>query len=452
MTNKKPQTELRKLDLDFYENVILFNALTNQEYLAAIVEYTEPVYFKDEKVKSVFQKIVEFFNERGCCPSLSEIKARLISDTDKNSFKEIVNRFKQLDTNFNKDELLCNTERFLKERCLYKIIAETAEKHSKGEADIGEALHSFEKAYAINLNEDMGHFYFEEIDEHIKDLTTVYNPVPTGWKFLDDRIEGGLFPKTLTCILGQVNVGKSIFLGNIATNMVLRHKNTLLISLEMSEFMYSKRVSAQLTQIPHSDLKIYANELRENVLQIGQGLDSKLVVKEYPPKSVTVRQIDAYITKLSHKGFKPDVIVIDYVNLIKPMTKGLNTYEGIKEIAEMLRAMAFKYNIPIVTASQLKRDAFNTSNPGMEGVSESIALAATCDIMCSIWQEAEDKELGIINMGIIKNRFGPNFGSAAFKIKYETLTLSETDKDHFAEDSPQTVISSIDSTLSKLGG
>ena len=244
-----------KLDLDYYENIILFNSLLSQEYLSSIIEYTDPAYFNDSNIKTIFKAITSYFNERGLCPSVTELKARLTTDDEKKAFNEVATRFKELDTKFNKEELLNNTERFLKERCLYKTIVDTAEKYAQGKADPAETLRDFEKAYNITLAEDVGSWYFEDIDEHINELTKIYNPLPTGWKFLDERLEGGLFPKTLTCLVGQVNVGKSIFLGNLATNMVMKGKNVLLISLEMSEFMYAKRISTQLTQIPHNDLK-----------------------------------------------------------------------------------------------------------------------------------------------------------------------------------------------------
>jgi replicative DNA helicase len=439
-----------KLDLDYYENIILFNSLLSQEYLSSIIEYTDPVYFNDKSIQTVFKCIAAFFTERGTVPSATEIKSRLTSEEERKSFNEVITKFKEIDTKFNKEELLNNTERFLKERCLYKTIVDTAEKYSQGKADPAETLKEFEKAYNINLSDDMGHWYFEEVDDHINELTKIYNPIPTGWKFLDEKLEGGLFPKTLTCLVGQVNIGKSIFLGNIAANMVMKSKNVLLISLEMSEFMYSKRISAQLTQIPHNSLKLYTDELKQQIEHIERQLESKLVIKEYAPKTVTVRHIDGYVTKLGHKGFKPEVIVIDYINLLKPSSKNLNSYESVKETAEQLRALSFKYNIPIVTASQLNRGAFNTSSPGMEGISESIGLAATCDVICSLWQEEEDKELGIINLGMQKNRFGANFGSCAFKVKYETLTLSEVNPDHFSNETTQQAVNDAQNTLERL--
>ena len=438
------------LDLDFYEGVILLNSLLSTDYLATIIDFVKPDYFNDKDIRVVFSTISNFFQERGVIPTHTEIKSRLLTEEDKKAFNNTATKLKQLDKTFEKQELLINTERFLKERCLQKAIIETAEKFSKGKIEPQEILQEFEKASAISLSESMGHWYFEDIDKHIKDLTTTYNPLPLGWRFLDERLEGGLFPKTLTCFLGQVNVGKSIFLGNIATNIVMRNHNVLLVSLEMSEFMYAKRISSQITQIPHNELKVYTDEIKESVEHLKRQIESKLVIKEYPPKSITCRHIDAYMTKLTQRGFKPAVLVIDYINLLKPVSKNLNSYESVKEVAEQLRALSFKYNIPIVTASQLKRDAFNTSNPGMEGVSESIGLAATCDVMCSIWQEEEDKELGLVHLGMIKNRFGPNYGTCAFKIKYETLTLTETSVDYFAADNVENAIEDASTTLDKL--
>jgi hypothetical protein len=81
----------------------------------------------------------------------------------------------------------------------------------------------------------------------------------------------------------------------------------------------------------------------------------------------------------------------------------------------------------------------------------SIGLAATCDVICSLWQEEEDRELGVINMGMQKNRFGPNFGHAAFKCNYNTLTLKETSTDYFAdESSTEDIVNEASIALNKL--
>ena len=449
MTKPAP---LPKLDLDYFENIILLNALSDQEYLASIVNYLDPALFVDKSIARVITGINQFFTQRGSVPTLTEIKARMTSDEDRKALADVKSKLSQLETSFNKDELVINTERFLKERFIYKTILNVADKFSEDSFRIEDALQEFEQAYNITLSENLGHWYFEDIEKHVKELVATYKPIPTGWKFFDDKCEGGLFPKTLVVFAGQVNVGKSIVLGNVAANMVLANKNVLLVTLEMSEFMYAKRISTQLTQIPHNDLKSYTNELKESLEGIKKNLNSRLIIKEYPPKTVTVRQIDAFITKLKHKGFVPDIIVIDYVNLIHPIAKNLNSYESVKEICEHLRAFSFKHGLPVVSATQLNRGSFNTASPGMEGISESIGLAATCDVICSLWQEPEDRELGIINMGMQKNRFGPNYGSGAFRCNYHTLTLKETNPDYFEEDSPSTdnVVRGVEDALNTI--
>jgi replicative DNA helicase len=72
-----------KLDLDYYENIILFNSLLSQEYLSSIIEYTDPEYFSDKNIKTIFKSIVSFFNERGLCPTTTELKARLTTEEEK---------------------------------------------------------------------------------------------------------------------------------------------------------------------------------------------------------------------------------------------------------------------------------------------------------------------------------------------------------------------------------
>jgi hypothetical protein len=124
--------------------------------------------------------------------------------------------------------------------------------------------------------------------------------------------------------------------------------------------------------------------------------------------------------------------------------------EESEEYEEVLDISVSHDNLFIANDILTHNCSFNTASPGMEGISESIGLAATCDVICSLWQDDEDKELGVIRMGLIKNRFGPNYGNCAYKIKYETLTLTETNPDYFTADNPEKTVSDAEDALSKL--
>ena len=139
---------------------------------------------------------------------------------------------------------------------------------------------------------------------------------------------------------------------------------------------------------------------------------------------ITCQHLKGYIKKLTDRGVKIDAIVVDYVNLLKS-NSGTNSYERIKYATEELRALSYVYECPIITATQLNRSGYSEVNPGLDTVGESYGLAATADAIFSIWREEEDIDLGVLKLGIMKNRFGQNFGSMIMEIDYDTLTLKE---------------------------
>jgi replicative DNA helicase len=231
--------------------------------------------------------------------------------------------------------------------------------------------------------------------------------------------------RSLYLFAGATNVGKSIFLGNIAANVAAQGKTVVLITLEMSELMYAKRISSGITQIPLNELQESSSSVKQKVVNYQTNHPkSKLIVKEFPPNAITANQISAYLKKLTNKGIKPDMVVLDYINLLHcPI--GNNSYERVKHAAEQVRALSYTFECPIVTATQINRSGINEQNPGVENISESIGLAATADCIMSIWQDEGDVDLGVIRLGMVKNRYGQNYGTCTMAIDYSTLSLSQ---------------------------
>ena len=320
-----------------------------------------------------------------------------------------------------------NTEKFLKEKAVYNTLLEVADQSGDGDVNTSEILGKFEKACGITLATDLGLDYFNEIERHITDLTHEDNTLSSGWSWLDKKLDGGFLEhgRAIYIFAGETNIGKSIFLGNIARNIADQGKTVLLISLEMSELVYAKRITTNLTQIPIRDLRNRTDDIEDAVRQYRQRKSkSRVIVKEFPPSTVTCRHIKGYIKKLTDRGVNIDAIVVDYVNLLRSDT-GTNSYERIKYATEELRALSYVFECPIITATQLNRSGYNEVNPGLETVGESYGLAATADAIFSIWREEEDIDQGVLKLGVMKNRFGENYGSVIMEIDYDTLTLKE---------------------------
>jgi replicative DNA helicase len=196
----------------------------------------------------------------------------------------------------------------------------------------------------------------------------------------------------------------------------------------MAEQVYAKRISSCLSRIPCNDLKVHLNPLKDHIDQYKvKNRNSKLIIKEFPPKGVTVLNIKTYLEKLVKKGINPDIVIIDYLNLIAPAQANQNSYESIKQITEHVRALSYQFNCPVVSATQINQSGYKEANPDVDATSESMGLAHTVDAQISIWTDEKDFELGIIHMGIPKNRFGPRNVHTELKIDYPTLSLSELD-------------------------
>jgi replicative DNA helicase len=429
-----------KLDLDYFENVLMYNALTDSGYLSTIADIVQPDYFKSKDIASVFTIIKEFNDKRNQLPTTTEIKQYLVTDDQKESFKRLVTSFSDIDKNINKDELIENTEQFLKEKAVYHTMLKAAEDISAGDVDTTVILDKFEKSCNISLVTDLGLGVKTNIDDIIEDLTTVEDKIPSTWEWLDDSLDGGFLQagKSLYVFAGETNIGKSIFLGNVASNIAKQGKNVLLVTLEMSELLYARRICTNISKIPMKEMAVNGASLRAAVTES----PGNIYIKEFPPSTVTPNQIKAFCKKFQDKGIKLDAIVIDYLNLIHSPI-GNNSYERIKNVTEQIRAISYVFNCPIISATQLNRAGFDQDNPDLATISESIGLAATADVIMSIFQNDEDRDLGIIRLGMMKNRYGPRGMTQPMRIDYSTLTIEQADDIDLEED---------DSMLNTLAG
>ena len=418
------------MDLLLFEKLIMYNALMDPLYLESIIDIAKPTFFEDKNIRSIFESLTEYYSYYSKIPNITELKIHMTDPEKRSALKQVVLGFENIDKNYDKDVLLKNTERFFREKAVYNLVLKTSVEVQSGEIDTAKILQNFEQVCNISLVENYGFDYLEEIDVHCEDLQKVFDVIPSGWKWLDERIGGGFMAKgrALYVFYGVTNVGKSIFLGNIATNVLNQNKTVVLISLEMSEQVYAKRISSQLSKIAMNDLSMQIEPLKKSIEKYKfHHKMSKLIIKEFPPKSVTPLQIKTYLERLRRKGIKPDLIVLDYLNLLAPPERGQNSYEAIKQITEQIRALTYYFECPLITATQTNRSAYNEANPGLETTSESMGLSHTADCQFPIWTEEEDFELGIIHLGITKNRFGPRECHTVLEIDYPTLSLRDPD-------------------------
>ena len=423
---------VKKLDYDLFEYIIAFNCTFNDLYTTTIIDIVKPEHISNLNIRTYLNIIFDFYRSNQALPTATEIRTYLNTDELKDAYRDVVLKFKTMDSVYNFDELIANTQQYIKEKAVYLAVKSTVNTFSSDSPkDTGEILKLFNDACNISLIDDLGFDYFNKIDEHIADIKVVDRYIPTGYTWLNRMLGGGWLEggRALYMFMGATNVGKSIVLGNVAKKMLEQDRVVLLITLEMSQMVYSKRISTQLSRIPFAKLReetdalaVYLKKFKE------EHPNTRLIVKEFPPSSITPNNIKAYVKQLINKlKIKPDAVVLDYLTLLLANTQSGSMYSDGKAIAEQVRALSYPQNFgcPIITAGQINRAGFGEANPDLDKSGESIAIPQTADASFSLWQSEAEKELGVLNCGIRKNRFGVNFGKTAFKIDYDTLAIDE---------------------------
>ena len=124
-----------------------------------------------------------------------------------------------------------------------------------------------------------------EILEIVRKKRSKEEKIKTGWDWLDTRLDGGFLEqgRSMYIFAGPTNVGKSIFLSNVASNAAAQGKNVLVVSLEMSEMIYCKRITSKLTGLPINRLDEHVDELREKVGQFKMTHPrANMIIKDLP--------------------------------------------------------------------------------------------------------------------------------------------------------------------------
>ena len=427
------------MNTDKFEYVIA-QMSGDRAFLGKIVDSCDPEYFQNKDIKVFMTKILEFFKRRMTVPNKEEVKV-MCDDNEIKSVEKVFSVVENMDGGYNSDELMANTERFFRERGVYNGLVKVTENLSSTNPKVkkfseSQILDIFTKACNLSIIDDIGWNYIDRMHDFTVEISKPQITIPTGYKWLDRMLNGGWLAegKALYLFQAGTNVGKSIMLANLAANAFLAGKNVALATLEMSEIMYTSRIVAKINGLDVNTLKQHTVQIENNTKVLKSQGAGTLIIKEFPTKATTVSRLSAWLEQVERSGIKPDILIVDYLNILHPGREVNSTYEDGKICSEQLRALTYRFKCPCISATQLNRKGMKTENAGLEDGAESIGVAYTTDFAATLWSTDEDKQNGIMHMGIQKSRFEKNWGVCNLKIDYPTMTISEIEDDEITEE------------------
>ena len=430
---------------EFSENIqrgILYFLKSDKDFYLQIVNLVNPEYFEFPSHAKIFGVIKEYYDKYHKLPTddfiLQDLKKKLGSRENVSDYEDEILYVNNLDTSTvsNSEYMLDLVEGFAKKEAMKSAIAQSISLIKEDRVEEVEAL--VRKALLINRDIDTGQSYF---DDYLGRWDRIFNK-KTEEKYktilpsINQSLEGGLGSKELAMVVAPPGVGKSLFLVNQAVHSLVEGRKVLYISLEMSEDKIAQRFDSVMTLIPQFKLKEAANQL-----SVKERLDlfqkefpgCQLVIKEFPTGQASINTIRNLMVQLkNYDEFEPDLLIVDYLELLRPTREIQQEYQAQQRIAEELRGIAMEHDFLIWTATQTNRQGRMVKIITDAELGDSYGKIRTCDFALSLNQTEEEFDEGRMRSYVIKSRNGRPRFIVPMSIDYGVLKMSEL-KDSYDE-------------------
>ncbi len=289
---------------------------------------------------------------------------------------------------------------FCKKQCLKKAILESANLVKKGDYDSITKI--INEALSRGNDQNFGHDWFMDIDNRY--IKKSRKPITTGWQRIDEITKGGIGAKELAVVIAPTGAGKSMVLVHLGAQALKLGKKVVHYTLELADTVVGIRYDSCLAKIDLRDIMDSKDIVKEKI----QDVSGKLIIKEYPTKSASTKSIKNHLEKLKKQNILPDVVIVDYADLLRPVSTTAEKRHDLEGIYEELRGMATEFECAFITASQTNRGGLNAEVITMESISEAFNKCFVADFIFSLSRTPQDKQANTGRVFIAKNRNGPD--------------------------------------------
>jgi len=384
---------------------VISSLLTDRIFLQQVSDIMSPDYFESQANQWIVETIKTYFVDYGSIPTLDVFKIKTqeeSSDILKTSIidnlREVFKYVESDDLDFVKEESL----KFCKNQEIKKAIMDSVDLLKRGQyEDIKKRI---DEAMKAGADKDIGYEYLLGVAERYTD--NVRNTMPTCWPLINDLAGGGFGKGELIIFVAGPGGGKSTAMMNIGAHIIKKGLRVVHYTMELTEAYVSQRYDAVITGIATQNLKYHIEDIETELKKIS----GELIVKYYPTKTASVSSLKAHMDKLILQGKKPDIVIVDYADLLRGSGKAGRDalHQELENIYEDLRGLAGEYEVPVFTASQANRSSAESDIITGEQVASSFAKIMIGDFVISLSRKVTDKIAGTGRWYVIKNRFGPD--------------------------------------------
>jgi archaellum biogenesis ATPase FlaH len=407
------------------------------EFFSEIMPLLKPEFFDFPAYKNLFLGISNYYDEYRKLPSdrvLPDYILNQVSGASNDGIDYVgtiaeVNSFDKSCIN-DREFLLDTVEMFARQKAMEHAIRKAVGILNE-EGDPGAVEELVKSALLVNRSVDVGQDYFTDVNTRLQRNAEDKRDqlIPTAFVTHNRNLEGGLARKELAMVAAPPGVGKSLYLVNQGATAIREGKNVLYVSLEMSEDKIAGRFDSVLSDLNNKDLKekpLAKLKLKEVLSEIKEKSRGRLIIKEFPTGACNVNQLRAYLVQLRlHRDFVPDLLIVDYLELLRPNRQIDAEYQAQQRISEELRGLAVEQNALLWTATQTNRQARRVNIITDAELGDSYGKIRTADWAISLNQNQEEYDDGVMRVFVMKARDSKQHYLINVSVDYSTLRMKE---------------------------
>ena len=384
-----------------FQAKIIASLLRDMKFLQTINDILQPNMFDSDSNKWLVKTIRDYYYEYKKQPTLEVIKYK-VDEIDNDVLKVgVIDKLRDVWKHIEATDLEFVQERtldFCKNQTLKNAILDSVNLLENKDYDGIKSI--IDEAMKAGTTRDLGHDYILSLEHRLEQSARTTTPTP--WDIINEIMDGGLGQGELGVVVAPAGIGKSWTLQAIGAGALKQNKTVIHYTLELNENYVGLRYDSIFTGVTTANIKYYKSEVKEKL----EKLPGKLLIKYFATKSASVQTLGAHLKQIELSGLKPDLVLVDYADIIMPTGHFREKRHALGNIYEDLRGLAGELEVPIWTASQANRSALEEDVIGADKVAEDYSKVMTADFVMSMSRKVEDKIANTGRFHVIKNRFG----------------------------------------------
>lgn len=392
--------------------------IENPKYFQRIEKYINQNDFPDENQRFIIATLKDYWSKSNAVITYPALKAIISSNISNEGRKQAlltkVSIMQTAQSTYDGKYIETTYNEYLKWHMCSKVAMDAVDCVQNEDPETRDSISErWNEALSIGAEASVAMTPMMNDDFVFSEDTTEH--IPTGAAFLDEKLDGGLAKGALGCMIMSTGIGKSSTTSGFACHAAMRGHNVLHIYFEDSERDILRKYYAYATGIETRDLRKNMEARRQAVAaidadggRIRNAVTNHAKTIKMAQGRTTVNDIRKQIDLSIANGFKPDLVIIDYLTCLSPEKRyeRMKRYEQLEYIMRDAKQMAVDYDVALWIPAQSNRMGVNANLLDLNFMGGSYDSLTPCDVIVTMGKTQEQKLDGKCSVYMPKNRGG----------------------------------------------